>query len=91
MALIYHSFLSKNADGKFIAPGQKCFTPTAQCFWKDPKDICCWVKTRNQSSNQHTVSTGDYEQYFLKKQRIEQLISGREMFTTKASDRFFIV
>ena len=93
MALIYHGCLSKNADdtNKLIGPGEKCLTPTAQCFWKDPKDVCCGVKTRSQSVNQSTVSTEDHEYYFLKKQCIEQWISGTEKYTMKESDWFFIV
>ena len=41
MAFIYHGCFTKNADGtnKFIGPGDKRPTPTAQCFWKDPKDV----------------------------------------------------
>ena len=69
----------------------QCLTPTAQCFWKDPKDVHSGVKTRSQSVNQSTVSTEDYKYYFLKKQCIEQWISGIEKYTTKALDRFFIV
>ena len=93
MELIYHGCFTKNADGtnKLIGPGEKCLTPTAQCFWKDPKDVRSGVKTRSQSANQPTVSTEDYEYYFQKKQRIEQWISGTEKYTTKASDQFFIV
>ena len=92
MALIYHCCFTKNADGtnKLIGPGEKCLTPTAQCFWKDPKDVRSGVKTCSQSANQAIVST-DYEYYFQKKQRIGQWISGTEKYTTKASDRFFIV
>ena len=93
MELIYHGCFTKNADGtnKLIGPGEKCLTPTAQCFWKDPKDVRSRVKTRSQSANQPTVSTEDYEYYFQKMQRIEQWISGTEKCTTKASDQFFIV
>ena len=93
MALIYHGCFTKNADGtkKLIGPGEKCLTPTAQCFWKDPKDVRSGVKTRSQSVNQPTVSTEDYKYYFLKKQCIEQWISGIEKYTTKALDWFFIV
>ena len=93
MALIYHGSLSKNANGtnKLIGAGEICLTATAQCFWKDPKDIRCGVKTRSQSVNQPTVSTEDYKYYFLKKQRIEQWNSGTEKYTMKASNRFFIV
>ena len=41
MALIYHDCFTKNAHGtnKLIGPGEKCLIPTAQCFWKDPKDV----------------------------------------------------
>ena len=93
MALIYHGCFTKNADGtnKLIGPGEKCLTPTAQCFWKDPKDVRFGVKTPNQSANQPTVSTEDYEYYVQKKQCIEQWILGTTKYTTKASDRFFIV
>ena len=93
MELIYHGCFTKNADGtnKLIGPGEKCLTPTAQCFWKDPKDFRSGVKTRSQSANQPTVSTEDYEYYFQKKQRIEQWILGAAKYTTKASDWFFIV
>ena len=93
MALIYHGCFTKNADGtnKLIGPGEKCLTPTAQCFWKDPNDVRSGVKTRSQSANQAIVSTEDYEYYFQKKQLIEQWISGTEKYTTKASDQFFIV
>ena len=93
MALIYYGCFTKNADGtdKLIGPEEKCLTPTAQCFWKDPKDVHSGVKTRNQLANQTTVSTEDYEQYFLKKHRINQWILGTEKYTTKASDQFFIV
>ena len=93
MVLIYHGCFTKNADGtnKLIGPGEKCLTPTAQCFWKDPKDVRSGVKTRSQSANQLTVSSEDYEYYFKKKQRIDQWILGTEKYTTKASDQFFIV
>ena len=93
MALIYHGCFTKNADGtnKLIGPEEKSLTPTAQCFWKDPKDVRSGVKTRSQSANQLTVSTEDHEYYFLKKQRIEQWILGTEKYTTKALDQFFIV
>ena len=93
MELIYHSCFRKNADGtnKLIGPGEKYLTPTTQCFCKDPKDVRSGVKTHSQSANQAIVSTEDYEYYFQKKQRIEQWISGTEKYTTKASDRFFIV
>ena len=74
-----------------IGPGEKCLTPSAQCFWKHPKYVCSGVKTGSQSANQPTVSTEDYECYFQKKQRIEQWISGTEKYTTKASYQFFIV
>ena len=68
MALIYHGCFTKNADGtnKLIGPGEKCLTSTAQCFWKDPKDVRSVVKTRSQSANQPTVSTEDYKYYFQK-------------------------
>ena len=93
MALIYHGCFTKNADGtnKLIGQGEKCLTPTAQCFWKDPKDVCSGVKTRSQSANQPTVNTEDYKYYFLKKQHIDQWILGTEKYTMKASDQFFIV
>ena len=93
MVLIYHGCFTKNADGtnKLIGPGEKCLTPTAQCFWKDPKDVRSGVKTRSQLANQLTVSTEDYEYYFKKKQRIDQWILGTEKYTTKSSDQFFIV
>ena len=60
-------------------------------LWKDHQDVRSGIKTRSQSANQPTVSTEDYEYYFQKKQRIGQWISGTEKYTTKASDRFFIV
>ena len=93
MELIYHGCFTKNADGtnKLIGPGEKCLTPTAQCFWKDPKDVRSGVKTRSQSANQAIVSTENYKYYFQKKEGIEQQISGTEKYTTKASDQFFIV
>ena len=61
MALIYHDCFTKNADGtsKLIGAEEKCLTPTAQYFWRDPKDARSGVKTRNQSTNQPTVSTED--------------------------------
>ena len=93
MALIYHSCFTKNADGtnKLIGPGEKCFTPTAQRFWKNPKNVRSGVKTRSQLTNQPTVSTEDYKYYFQKKQRIEQWISSPEKYTTKESDKCFVV
>ena len=93
MALIYHGCFTKNADGtnKLIGPGEKCLTAIAQCFWKDPKDVCSGIKTRSQSANQLTVSTEDYEYYLKKKQRIDQWILGTEKYTTEASDQFSIV
>ena len=93
MELIYHGCFTKNADGtnKLIGPGEKCLTPTTQCFWKDPKDFRSGVTTRSQSANQAIVSIEDYEYYFQKKQRIEQWISRTEKYNTKASDQFFIV
>ena len=74
MDLIYHSCFTKNADGtnQLIRLGEKCVTPTAQCFWKDPKDIRSRVKTRSQSENQALVSTKQYRHYFRNKQRIQQ-------------------
>ena len=68
MALIYHGCFTKNAEStnKLIGPGEKCLTPTAQCFWKDPKDVCSGVKTRSQSANQPTVSTEPTSTIFIK-------------------------
>ena len=72
MGLIYHGCMTKNADStnKLIGPGEKCVTPTAQCFWKDPQDVRSGVKTRSQSVKQPTVSTEDYDYYFRNKERI---------------------
>ena len=67
MELIYHGCMTKNADGtnKIIGPGEKCLTPTAQCFWKDHQDIkSSGVKTHNQAARQPTVSTQDYNYYY---------------------------
>ena len=63
MALIYHGCFTKNADGtnKLIGPGEQCLTRTAQCFWKDLKNVCSGVKTHSQLANQLTVSTEDYQ------------------------------
>ena len=71
MALIYHGCFTKNADSTniLIGPGEKCLTPTAQCFWKDPKDVRSGVKTRSQLANQLTVNIEDYE-YYLKKSNV---------------------
>ena len=93
MALIYHGCFTKNADGtnKLIGPEEKCLTPTAQCFRKDPKDVRSGVKKRSQTANQPTVSNEDYEYYFQKEQRIVQWISDTEKYTTKVSGLFFIV
>ena len=93
MVLIFYGCFTNNADGtnKLIGPGEKCFTPTAQCFWKDPKDVHSGVKTCSQLKNQPTVSTEEYKYCFGKKQHIEQWISSTEKYTTKASDQFFIV
>ena len=53
MAFIYHGCFKKNADGtnKFICPGDKRPTPTAQCFWKDPNNVRSGVRTRSQLDN----------------------------------------
>ena len=69
MALICHGCFTKDTDGtnKLIGPGEKCLTPTAQCFWKDPKDVHSGVKMRTQSENQPTMSIEDYQYYFKKK------------------------
>ena len=69
MALIYHGCFMKNVNSKnkVIGPGEKCLTPTAQCFWKDPKDVHSGVKMRTQSENQPTMSIEDYQYYFKKK------------------------
>ena len=85
--------MTKNADGtnKLIDSGEKCVTPTAQCFWKDPQDVSSGVKTRSQSAKQPTVSTQDYDYYFQNKERIRQWISGTEKYTMKESDQFFII
>ena len=94
MELIYHGCMTKNADGtnKIIGPGEKCLTPTAQCFWKDHQDIkSSGVKTHNQAARQPTVSTQDYNYYFENKERIRQWISGTEMYIMKESDQFFVV
>ena len=93
MVLIYHGCFTKNADStnKLIGPGEKCLTLTAQCFWKDPKDVHSGVKTCSRWTNQPTVSTQDYEYYFEKKQLTEQWISSTEKYTAKASDQIFIV
>ena len=68
MALIYHGCFTINADGtnKLISPGEKCLTPTFQCFWKDTKDVRSVVKTRSISASQLTVSTEDCKYYFKK-------------------------
>ena len=72
MGLIYHGCMTKNADGtnKLIGPGEKCVTPTGQCFWKDPQDVRSGVKTCSQSIKQPTMSTEDYDYYFQNKERI---------------------
>ena len=59
MVLIYHGCFTKNADStnKLIGPGEKCLTLTAQCFWKDPKDVHSGVKTCSRWTNQPTMST----------------------------------
>ena len=83
----------KNADGtnKIFDPGEKCLTPTAQCFWKDPQDIISGVKTCSQASKQSTVSIQDYNYYFENKERIRQWILGTEMYIMKESDQFYAV
>ena len=93
MGLIYQGCMTKNADGtnKLIGSGEKCVTPTAQCFWKDPQDVRSGIKTRSQSAKQPTVGTQDYDYYFQNKERIRQWISGTEKYTMKESDQLFIV
>ena len=86
--------MSKNADAsnKIIGPGEKCLTPTAQCFWKDPQDIkSSGVKTHSQAVKQPTVSIQDYNYYFENKERKRQWIFGTEMYIMKESDQFSIV
>ena len=92
MALIQHGCFTKKAGGtnKLIGPREKCLTPTAQCFWKDPKNVRSGIKTRSQLENQHTVSIEDYQYYFQKKERIQRWIVSTENSTTRESDQFFL-
>ena len=92
MELIYHGCFTKNADGtnKPIGPGEKCLTPTAQCFQKDPKDVRSGVRTCSQLDNQPTVTIEVYQYYFQKKECIQRWISGTENSTMRKSDQFFL-
>ena len=92
MAFIYHGCFTKNADGtnKFIGPGDKRPTPTAQCFCKDPKDVRSGVRTRSQLDNLPNVRIEDYRYCFQKKERIQRWISGTENSTMRESDEFFL-
>ena len=83
MALIYHGCFTKKADGtnKLIGPREKCLIPTAQCFWKDPKNVRSGIKT---------LSIEDYQYYFPKKERIQRWILSTENSTTRESDQFFL-
>ena len=86
MELIYHGCMNRNADGtnKIIGSGERCLTPTTQCFWKDPQDVkIAGVKTRSQAANQPVVSISDYNYYVENKERIRQWISSTEMYILK--------
>ena len=79
MDQIYHGCMTKNADrlNKLIDPGQKCLTPTAECFWKDPWDIKgCKIKTRSCTKKEPTVSIKDCNNYMLQKQWINCWVLG---------------
>ena len=71
MEQIYHGCMTKNVDGtnKLIGPGGKCLIPTAECFWKDPRDMKDYkVKTRSCTKYEPVVSVQDYDNYFKQKQ-----------------------
>ena len=56
---------------------KKCLIPTAECFWKDPRDMKdCKVKTRSCTKYEPVVSVQDYDNYFKQKQWINQWILG---------------
>ena len=72
MVQMYHGCMTKNADGlnKLIGPGEKCLTPTANCFWKNAEDIkSCGITTRSQTKIHPIVSIKDYNYYFQNKER----------------------
>ena len=59
MDQIYQGCMTKNVYGtnKVTGPGEKCFAPASECFWKDPSDIKNgMVKTINCTKNEPTVS-----------------------------------
>ena len=58
MDLIYHGCAYANADGtqKMIAKGDLCLFPTNRCFWKDPREVDDYVKTRSMTKRQRCVS-----------------------------------
>ena len=58
MDKIYHGCFYENADGtnKIIAAGERCFTPTDKCFWKDLNDAKHGVKTTSRANNEPNIS-----------------------------------
>ena len=96
MDRIYHGCMTKNAGGtnRVIGPGEKCFVPTAQAFWKYIEDIPhTGIKTRRQSKNLPTVSKKQFDAYFQNKERIERWMTApdSEVYVMKPSDQFYLV
>ena len=54
---------------KLTAKGEKCFCPTNQLIWKDPKDVNFCVRSRSQEKKKK-VTNSQWQQYF-KRKRIE--------------------
>ena len=77
MEQIYQGCMTKNANGtnKLIGPGEKCLIPTAESFWKDPRDMKdCKVKIRSCTKYEPVVRVQDYDNYFKQKQWINRWV-----------------
>ena len=93
MVLIYHGCFTNNVDGtnKLIGPREKCLIPTAQCFWKEPKDVHSGVKTSSQLKNQPTVSIEDYRHYFQKRNvYIDGFLAQRTLLRENQTSSFLV-
>ena len=82
MDLIYHGCAYANADGtqKMIAKGDFCLFPTNRCFWKDPREVDDYVKTRSMTKRQRCVSRALFNRYFKEKASLQSVSQYFETF-----------
>ena len=62
MNYIHHGCVLKHSTGTNVIIGfnKKCFNPTNNFFWKDPKEIISAVKTRSQLRKTANCTLQDY-------------------------------